>query len=373
MSKLDCHSDVAPPIEPDMPQFDYDYLIIGQGIAGTSVAWHLHDLGKSFRIVGDSSMPSSSRVAAGIFNPLTGKKLVKTWLADDLFPYAKSFYGNLEERLGRKLMHPASIYRPFRSIEEQNTYLAQTADPGISPYVADTPDPASEIPYVNAEFGGLEVVQSGWIDLPALLDASRAYFRERDLYIESTFDHPELSRTEEGVEWQGKRFKTIVFCQGFFALENSWFNWLPFTPVKGQILEIVTDVPLKPYIINQGIFALPLTENRMKVGATYSWDPLDWEATDEATKELESKLRGLLSTGYTLAGAQAGIRPSVRDRRPLIGIHPEFSNVSIFNGLGTKGVTLAPFLANEFCNHLIDGKELNPLVNIKRYFSLYFR
>lgn len=358
---------------PDMQQFDYEYLIIGQGLAGTSVAWHLHDSGKSFRIVGDSSMPSSSRVAAGIFNPLTGKKLVKTWLADDLFPYAKSFYGGLEERLGCKLMHLMPIYRPFRSIEEQNTYLAQTADPGISPYIATTPDPGSTLSYVNAGFGGLEVVQSGWIDLPALLDASRAYFQERDLYIEASFDPAGLLRTEQGIEWQGNLFKTVIFCQGFFALENSWFNWLPFTPVKGQILEIATDISLKPYIINQGIFALPLSENRMKVGATYSWNPLDWEATEAATKELGAKLQGLLSTAYTLTGTQAGIRPSVRDRRPLIGTHPEFSNVCIFNGLGTKGVTLGPFLANEFCNHLIYGKELNPLVNIKRYFSLYFR
>lgn len=356
-----------------MQHFDYEYLIIGQGIGGTSVAWHLHDSDKSFQIVGDSSMPSSSRVAAGIFNPLTGKKLVKTWLADDLFPYARTFYGGLEERLGSKFMHLASIYRPFRSIEEQNTYLAQTADPGISSYIATAPDPGPGIPYVNAEFGGLEVVKSGWIDLPALLDASRAYFQEQDLYVEAAFNPADLSRNEDGIEWQGKRFKTVIFCQGFFALENSWFNWLPFTPVKGQILEIATDVPVKPYIINQGIFALPLSENRMKVGATYSWDPLDWEVTEAATAELEAKLQGLLSTGYTLTGAQAGIRPSVRDRRPMIGIHPEFPNVSIFNGLGTKGVTLAPFLANEFCNHLIYGKELNPLVNIKRYFSLYFR
>lgn len=356
-----------------MQHFDYEYLIIGQGIGGTSVAWHLHDRGKTFQIVGDSSMPSSSRVAAGIFNPLTGKKLVKTWLADDLFPYARIFYGGLEQRLGCKLMHLVPMYRPFRSIEEQNTYLAQTADPAISPYIGNMPDPAGSMPYVRADFGGLQVVQSGWIDLPVLLDASRAYFQERDLYIESSFQAADLVRTQEGIQWNGKQFKTVIFCQGFFALQNDWFNWLPFAPVKGQILEIAPDAALKPYILNQGIFALPLDANRMKVGATYSWDPLDWEPTEAATQELASKLGGLLNTGYTLTGTSAGVRPSVRDRRPLIGTHPEFSNVCIFNGLGTKGVTLAPFLSNEFCNHLIDGKELNPLVNIKRYFSLYFR
>lgn len=356
-----------------MLQSDYDYLIIGQGIAGTSMAWHLHNLGKKVLVVGDASLPSSSRVAAGIFNPLTGKKLVKTWLADDLFPYAKSFYKELEDRLHCQLVHEAAIYRPFRSIEEQNTYLAQTADPGISPYISKAQDPAAELSYVHANFGGLEVVQAGWIDLPALLDASRIYFESAGLYTEATFDASELDRNAEWIGWRGKRFRAVIFCQGFMALENDFFDWLPFAPVKGQILEISTNVPLKPYIINQGIFALPVSENRMKVGATYSWDPLNWEATAEATEELEAKMKGLLKFSYELKGAVAGIRPSVRDRRPLIGIHPEFSNVAIFNGLGTKGVTLAPFLAKEFCDHLTEGKELNPLVNIKRYFSLYFR
>lgn len=356
-----------------MPQFDYDYLIIGQGIAGTSLAWHLHDLGKKILIVGDSSLPSSSRVAAGIFNPLTGKKLVKTWLADDLFPYARSFYKRLEDKLHCQFVHEAAVYRPFRSIEEQNTYLAQAADPGIAPYISQTQDPVGELSYVNADFGGLQVIQAGWIDLPALLDASRAYFENEGLYAEATFDISGLNRNDDGVEWGGKRFGAVIFCQGFMALENAFFDWLPFAPVKGQILEITTDVALKPYIINQGIFALPVSENRMKVGATYSWDPLDWEPTREATAELEAKMKGLFNFSYELNGAAAGIRPSVRDRRPLIGIHPEFSNVAIFNGLGTKGVTLAPFLAGEFCDHLTRGKELNPLVNIKRYFSLYFR
>jgi glycine/D-amino acid oxidase-like deaminating enzyme len=356
-----------------MEQTDYDYLIVGQGIGGTALAWHLHDLGKKILIIGDSSLPSSSKVAAGIFNPLTGKKLVKTWLADDLFPYAKTFYTSLEQRLDARFVHEASIYRPFRSIEEQNNYLAQTADPGIAPYISSKPDPARELHYVRADFGGLEVVQSGWIDLPLLLEKSREYFNDAGFYREALFNVEDLQVGSNSVTWQGSTFGMVIFSQGFMALENHFFNWLPFAPVKGQILEIATEDILKPYIINQGIFTLPLSENRMKVGATYSWDPLDWEATQAATDELEAKLKGLLKVPYKLTGATAGIRPSVKDRRPLIGIHPEFANVGIFNGLGTKGVTLAPFFAGQFAGYIINGKELNPLVNIKRYFSLYFR
>ncbi|KAA6434128.1 FAD-binding oxidoreductase [Dyadobacter flavalbus] len=351
---------------------DYDYLIIGQGVAGTSLAWHLLDAGKKIQIAGDSNLPSSSKVAAGIFNPLTGKKLVKTWLADELFPYASAFYRHLESRLDTPFFYLASIFRPFRSIEEQNTYLARTADPAILPYV-EQQQTKDFRDYVDAAYGGLEVIQSGWIDLPVLLDSSRNYFIENGLYAEERFHAADLNIQEENVIWKNRTFGKVIFCQGFMAHENAFFNWLPFTPVKGQILEIATEKALKADIINQGIFILPLTEFRARVGATYSWDPLDWEPTAEATAELEEKLKLIFKIPYRIESATAGIRPSVKDRRPLVGIHPEYNNVAIFNGLGTKGVTLAPYFANEFVQHLENGKELNPLVNINRYFSLYFR
>lgn len=351
---------------------DFDFLIVGHGIGGTSVAWHLDDLGKTFQIVSDDLAPSSSRVAAGIFNPLTGRKLSKTWLADELFPYAEQFYANLEEKLKTKFIHSAAVYRPFRSVEEQNTYLAYSSDPSIAHYIGDNHDQESLSEHIHMKYGALKVIRSGWIDLPLLLDKSREYFSIHDLYSGQSFDVGDLDIQKDHVGWNGLRYGKIILCQGFAALNNNLFNWLPFTPVKGQILEINTEKSWSTYIINQGIFILPTSENNLRVGATYSWDDLDWEVTDAAATELEDKLNQLIKIPYIITGQSAGIRPSVKDRRPLVGIHPEYHNVCIFNGLGTKGVSLAPFFANEFVQHLINNKELNPLVNIKRYFSLYF-
>jgi glycine/D-amino acid oxidase-like deaminating enzyme len=355
-----------------MGECDYDYLIIGQGLAGTTLAFHLLDLGKKVLVVGDTALPSSSKVAAGIFNPLTGKKLVKTWLADDLFPYAKTFYSRFENQLDCKLIYPVPIFRPFRSIEEQNTYLAQTADPGIAPYIAS--DQSADLSgYVEARFGGLQVIRSGWVDLPLFLDKSRQFLESNGSYREATFDLNDIQLTENHVSWKDLNFGKIVFCQGFSGNDNRFFNWLPFAPVKGQILDVATDVEIPGYIINQGIFMLPVGKKNIRVGATYSWDQLDWSPTDSASTELLEKLNALIRIPYRIESASAGVRPSVKDRRPLLGIHPEYSNVCIFNGLGTKGVTLAPFFSKELAEHLENGKELNPLVNIKRYFSLYFR
>jgi len=355
-----------------MSSTDFDYLIVGHGIAGAAIAWHLDNTDKSFQIVNDPSAPSSSRVAAGIFNPLTGKKLNKTWLADDLFPYTYSFYSDLEQKLKTKFVHSVSVFRPFRSIEEQNTYLAYSADSSISYYIGNNYDQEPISEYIRMDHGGLEVISSGWIDLPILLDKSKDYFSQKNRYLEAAFDTSDLNIHEDHVEWNGRKYGKIILCQGYAAVENSLFSWLKFNPVKGEILEIATENILKPYIINQGIFILPTTNKSFKVGATYAWDNLDWAPTEEAANELEEKLKLLIKIPYKITGQTAGIRPSVEDRRPLIGFHPEHNNVCIFNGLGTKGVTLAPFFADQFVQHLVNGKELNPLVNIKRYFSLYF-
>ncbi len=351
---------------------DFDFLIVGQGIAGTALAWHMIEAGKSVLVVGDASRPSASRVAAGIYNPLTGRKLVKTWLADELFPHAVQFYSRLEKKLGVKLVYPQNIYRPYRSTEERDSYLNYASDGEIAKYIAQSANSQKNIVGIDAPYGGLEVTGSGWVDLNTLVKNSRTYFIEKEQYLESEFDVNDLEISENGIRWKGISAGKVLLCQGFDARENWLFDWLPFNPVKGQILDVSFESYSADKIVNQGIFIMPsLTENEYRVGATYSWHDLDWTTTEDGRAYLENKLQPLVLGNYTIRKQQAGIRPSCKDRRPLVGIHPEYGSVGIFNGLGTKGVTLAPYFADEFVSHLCQGKELNPEANIARYFSLY--
>lgn len=351
----------------------YDYLLVGQGIAGTTLAWHLIEAGKRILIINDSTLPSSSLVAAGIFNPLTGRKLVKTWMADTIFPYAKTYYGQLEALLDAKFIYPLSIYRPYRSVEEQNNYLTFTSEPEISKYIVEPNKSQLEIAGLNNPLGGLEVGGAGWVDLSTFLKKSRDYFLKNNQYIESTFEYKDLIINDNSISWKGVIAKRILLCQGVEARENALFDWLPFNPAKGQILDVTFDRYSANSIVNQGVFVLPLPDGKQyRVGATYSWHDLDWEINDDGKQYLETKLKPMLEGGYTIRGQRAGIRPACKDRRPLIGIHPKYQNIGVFNGLGSKGVTLAPYFANEFVEHLEHGKELNPSVNIDRYFSLYY-
>lgn len=352
----------------------YDYLIVGQGLAGTVLAWHLLDAGKRVLIVNDTMLPSASLVAAGIYNPLTGRKLVKTWLADTLFPYALKFYHQLETKLNVRLIYPADIVRPYRSIEEKERFQHYALEEDIAKYIAQDVDSQNAIVGIHAPFGGLKVTGSGWVDLSALLELSRGEFIKNGQYYENNFDTNELIFNQDTVSWKEFSIGKILFCQGADARENSLFGWLPFNPVKGQVLDATFSILKTEQIVNQGIFIMPGREaDQYRIGATYSWHDLDWNTSDDGRAYLEAKLKPLLDGGdYTIHKQQAGLRPASKDRRPLIGIHPEFPDVGIFNGLGTKGVTLGPYFANSFMEYLEHGKELIPEVNISRYFSLYY-
>jgi glycine/D-amino acid oxidase-like deaminating enzyme len=347
-----------------------DFLIVGQGIAGSVLAWILDQRGCSVLLADDPGLPSASAVAAGIVNPLTGRKLVRTWKADELFPFLHQFYSQIEQELAVRFFHPKNIYRPFRSLAEQTDYLAIASESDIQSYVSKQVDNQSYSQYINNPFGGLEVTQSGWVDLTELTRIIKGYFIRKNQYYEGRVSSIDLIIKDENVEWKGIKINKVIFCDGVQARENLLFDWLPYNPVKGQILTAVVENYPITSIVNQGVFILPIRSGLLRIGATYSWHDLDWQTTDDGRSFLESKVRAVLKVPYQVVAQQAGIRPSTKDRRPFVGIHPEHPAVGIFGGMGTKGVSLAPYLAEQFARHLLDGEELEPEANISRYVSL---
>lgn len=348
-----------------------DFLIVGQGIAGSLLAWTLDQRGCKVIIADAPQLPSATNVAAGIVNPLTGRKLVRTWRADELFPFLHHFYTGIEKKLGVQFFHPRSIYRPFRSIEEQNTYLDLANDPSISKYVNKVADNEQYTQFINNPYGGLEVTQAGWVDLPELLKIIKGYFLKKNQYAEYQVEANTLIISSDSVTIDDLSVSKVIFCDGTQSRENPLFSWLPHNPVKGQVLTaLVEHYPIKN-IVNQGVFILPVRDGLIKIGATYSWHDLDWQTTEDGREFLEKKVRDLLKVPYQIVEQRAGIRPSTKDRRPFLGLHPEYPAIGIFSGLGTKGVSLAPYLADEYARFLLNNEELDPEANINRCLSLY--
>ncbi|WP_420147834.1 NAD(P)/FAD-dependent oxidoreductase [Spirosoma sp.] len=347
-----------------------DFLIVGQGVAGSVLAWTLDQRGCSVILADDPVLPSASAVAAGIVNPLTGRKLVRTWKADELFPFLDQFYSGIEHALGVQFFHSKNIYRPFRSVREQTDYLALLADPAVRAYVTETTNDQVYSRFINNPFGGLEVTQAGWLDLNEFVRVVKGYFVRKNQYFEGRIIPDDLHIKADKVGWKGIDFTKVIFCDGVLSRENPLFSWLPYNPVKGQILTAVAEGYSIRNIVNQGIFILPVRDGLIRIGATYSWHDLDWQTTNEGREFLESKVRELLTIPYQIVAQQAGIRPSTKDRRPFIGLHPEHPAVGIFGGMGTKGVSLAPYLAEQFSRYLLDGEDLEPEANISRCVSL---
>lgn len=350
-----------------------DYLIVGQGIAGTVLSYALLKRGKSILVLDDKRPESASGVAAGIVNPITGRRLTKTWEADQIFPFLRNFYREMEAAWQQSFFYEKDVLHPFISVEEQNTWLARTAAPHLAAYVDTQPDLRAYQSAMPLPFGGMLIRQAGYVNVTDLLEAHRNELQKSGAYRQVTFRYPDLQLLTNGVQWQDVRAKKILFCDGTHYAENPYFQWLPFQPVKGEMLLVrMPDFP-EEYLINRGIFVLPVGNGVFKVGATYSWDDLEWQITAPAGQELTDKLRNLVRTAFSVLNQQVGIRPATADRRPFIGLHPKQPEIGIFSGFGSKGVSLAPYFAEQFVGYLESNKELQPEVQIERFFSLYYK
>ncbi|WP_425639949.1 NAD(P)/FAD-dependent oxidoreductase [Algoriphagus yeomjeoni] len=343
-----------------------DFLLIGQGLAGSALAYRLKQAGKKIRIIDQPGANNSSRVAAGLFNPVTGRKMVKTWKADSLFPRIVPFYQELERLTGSKFLTEKAIYRPFLSVEEQNEWMGHSADPGFEAYLEKIYQ-ESQSDYLKDPFGGVMLRNSGWLNINNLLDAMTSYFKE-ELIVEK-FDESILSH--DGEFWVNGNIKTkaLIYCNGLGAMNSQFFNYLPFAPVKGEILEVKQGFAPE-YVVNRGVFRVHLGNGVHRVGSTYTKHDLEEGPTNEAKTELLGKLQDLVPVPVDeIISHKTGIRPATRDRKPFLGKHPTEVGVYIFNGFGAKGVSLIPYFSDIMANYLLNDKAIDHEVDIARYFN----
>lgn len=344
-----------------------DYIVVGAGLAGTVLSWELYREKKKFVVLADPLRPSSSRVAGGLFNPVTGKYLAKTWMADELFTCLEDFYPGIEGLTGERFFHQIGLYRPFSGQAHRDSAEVQIKKHELQDWIRLEDRPLAE-QFKSAE-GGMFSSRAGWLDLPRFLDASKRFLSTH--FRAHTFVHEDLKIEEDKVTYAEWEADGILFCEGWYAQQNPHFSWLPFNPVKGEtLLGKVNNYPLD-YIVNQGKWILPLGQNTLRLGATYSWHELDFLPSEKARAALLEAAGKMLREDFVVEGQEAGVRPATKDRRPFLGVHPKYRNVGIFNGLGAKGVSLAPYFARQFVGNLLRGEVINPEANIERYYALY--
>ncbi len=342
-------------------------LIVGAGLAGICIARRLHDAGHRFKVI-DSGINTGSRVAAGIINPLVFRRMTKSWRIDEFLPEVKAFFAKLSAEWGTEYFQEIPIRRAFSHQQEQDLWLEKQESEDFSPYMKTLDESDYNNSSVKNTFGTGKVLQSAFIKTTTFLDDARKWLQSEDLFIHEVFEHALLD--PESGEYKGENYSEVIFCEGYQGIYNPWFSWLPLESTKGEILTVKSGELPENELLNRKCFILPTGDQTFKIGATYSWRSPNTEITEEARDLLQQNAASLTSAKFEIVNHEAGVRPTVQDRRPLLGTHPEFDKLKIFNGLGTKGYMMAPLLSQEFVAYLKNGSPLDAEVDILRYEKL---
>ena len=343
-----------------------DYLIIGQGLAGSLLAWELIQR-QSKVIILDSGCENASQVAAGLINPVTGMRLVKADAVDTLLPTARNFYRKLADFFKQDFLVEKPMLRLLRTEAEVSISRKRLNAPGYQAYLGEIRTPSQMGYPLDNLIAALEQKQTGYLLTRPLLASLKAYFISLNSYRQTILDYREI-QFHSSLQWRDLKPKSILFCEGFKAMHNPWFSYLPFQPAKGQILTLETESALPDQILNYGNWLVPLGTNRFRIGATFERDTLDTSVTEPGKQQLLQAL-GLINgdlAAATVVDRQANIRPCTQDRQPFIGHHPEHPELWIFNGFGAKGSLQIPWYSRHLADVLLTGKLLQPGCNINR-------
>lgn len=342
-----------------------DSIIVGQGLAGTVLAWQLVWRGQKIAVIDDPQPKTASRIAAGLITPITGQRLVPSWRFDEFWPAAVNFYRQAEAQTGKRFFREIAMVRLFKN-EDEKARLKETAKPDLR-----FPEPLVNEADFHNPFGGFEMT-GGRLDVPEFLAASKEWLKQAGAYRSGTLDLPGevgLHKETVAIPKFGVKAKRVLFCEGFRALENSWFGGVPFDPAKGDILTVRVPGLTENRVIHRGIWLAPLEDELFRVGATYNREQFDAEPTETGREELCRQLASFLKRPFEVIDHRAAVRPIVLGRHPAIGLHPRIPALGYFNGLASKGSLQAPFIAEQFARFLTGDGEIDEELNVQQRFG----
>ena len=344
-----------------------DTIIVGLGLAGLAYAEHLMVRGKSFVVFSDRSQ-QASMVAGGLYNPVILKRFTGAWNGAAQLDYALPFYERLEGKLDLKLDYQWPILRRFASIEEQNLWFQASDKPGLQPFLSlnlvENRNKGLSVPY---KFG--VVKGTGRVATKTLITAYETYLEQQGLWQKESFDYTLLTQHFQGVSYKDWQANSVVFAEGYGLKSNPFFNYLPLEGTKGEVITMKIPGLNEEAIIKSGVFIIPLGEDLYRVGSTYFWRDKTHGPTEAAKTFLLERLERFMTLPYEIVSHVSGVRPTVSDRRPLVGQHPEYKNLFVLNGMGSRGVLTAPTAANALSSYIYDGIAIDPEMDVARFLS----
>ncbi len=338
------------------------WLIIGQGLAGSVLALQCHHQGINIDIWNDETQYCSSKYAAGLWNPVSFKRITAPEHIHDLLHHCTTFFERSNEMLGLKSFHHSPIHRIFPDAQYGRDWDMKSI---LTKYENLLGVPEEKLPFWKQPFQSGRVLTSGWLNVPEFLETTRKHFKKSHQYF-----NIEKKLIEERLEDQKitNTFSRVIYCTGLSTMPMA-FEKIRIIPNKGHILEVETEKDIPQHIVHYGNFAIPIAAQRLRVGSSYEWEKSDTEADKDIVEELTEKLQEYLPIGLHVKRVEVGLRPTVLDRNPIIGTLPQNPKFGIFNGLGTKGVLQAPMMAHHLISHLTNGTEIPKAFSVQRFFT----
>jgi glycine/D-amino acid oxidase-like deaminating enzyme len=340
-----------------------EYLIVGQGISGTFLSWYLEKSGRDFIVIDNNNPLASSRVAAGIINPVTGRRIVRSWLIDTLLPFAQQAYEEIGHIIDTKVISKKSMIDFFPSVQMLNAFMGRVTD---NDFLSEAHEPHSFNSYFTYDFGYGIIHPCFVVDLRVLLIKWRHRLHSKNILCEENFQEENLIVGHNEVQYQDIHAGKIIFCDGVQSANSRWFRHLPFALNKGESLVIETDVP-EDFIYKKALTLAPLSNNLFWLGSSHEWDYKDILPSDNFYQKTLEHTKKWLKRPFKIVSHLASVRPATVERRPFVGVHPHFPAIAILNGMGTKGCSLAPYFAQQLAGHLTENTSILPEVNVDRY------
>ncbi|RRO16439.1 NAD(P)/FAD-dependent oxidoreductase [Flavobacteriaceae bacterium 14752] len=338
-----------------------DFLIVGFGLSGLSVARHLELSNNSFDIISDNSQ-RSSRIAGGIINPVAVKRMKPAWQVEKYLPFAESFYQALDKQFSSDIYLNKSLNVFIHNTEQENNWYEALDKPRLKPFISSQ---VYNNDNQNLSADKIGKIKAASVNLAHLFQNTKLHYQKQ--WKGETFQHKDLKIDENYVSYQKETYKHIIFCEGFGVSKNPFFKDLGIYGNKGDYLIIESKALQLQEFYKAKYFLIPLGNDLYKFGATYQRQPLIHQPSAEAKSQMMEALDKMIKTPYKIVDQVCGIRPTTKDRRPVVGTHPKHKNIHILNGFGSRGVMLSPKLGQTLVEHILKKKTIDPEISIQRF------
>jgi glycine/D-amino acid oxidase-like deaminating enzyme len=342
-------------------------IIIGQGICGTFLSWNLTKAGKKVVVIDQDHTQSASYVASGVINPVTGRSIVTTWMADELLPFAENAFTAIGKEISCELILKANVASFATSDQMQNSFEKRMAE--ANSYIQPLDTEYDYHAFFHYYFKAYQVEPSYVVDLHQLLAGWKEKLLQQESFINAIFDESQLEIFSDHIQYKHIAAKQIIFCNGTGSFKSGYWKKLPYALNKGQaLIANIEGLPTNHVYKFGALSMVPWDNDQWWIGSSYENEFENEAPTESFRTQVEFQLKQLLKLPFTIVDHIAGVRPAVIvERRPFVGFHPNYPNIGILNGMGTKGCSLAPWFAAQLTEHILNGSALDPLADVKRF------